>query len=80
MTAYVQGWSRQPVDVCYLDCPMPGYLLQVGDSHICLCASHARVLEGGKYRNSYRGAPLPLRTKATSWPWQDWPVELDPAA
>jgi hypothetical protein len=67
------GWSPQVYDLCWLDCPEPGYRKTWYSNEICLCAAHARVLESGRYGGSYKGAPLPPESAAVAWPW--CPVE-----
>lgn len=73
------GWSAEPYDACWLDCPDPdGYLKTWHRSQICLCMRHLSILEegkltypgrGGRWTATYRGAPLPPETVATAWPW-----------
>jgi hypothetical protein len=69
------GWQlARPFDICWLDCPEPGYLLTWRGLSICLCLPHAVKLQAGSFGGDYAGAPLPAESIATSWPWQpgDW--------
>lgn len=70
------GWSAEPVDTCWLDCDRDGHLKTWHHSEIVLCLPHARVLENGKLRQSYSGAPLPGDSAATHWPWRRQEVQL----
>ena len=58
-------------DICWLDCPEPGRLITHQGREICLCDTHHYVLERGRWGDSYEGAPLPVVTKASAWPWRD---------
>lgn len=67
------GWLIEySFDLCWLDCPEPGYLLIESDRGrcICLCLNHALDLQAGCWEGDYTGAPLPATSQATSWPWQ----------
>lgn len=71
----------EPFDLCWLDCPEPGWLLTWRGMSICLCRRHLDKLQDGCYGGSYAGAPLPPDTLAGSWPWLpgDW-SEISKAA
>lgn len=75
------GWDTSVVyDLCWLDCPEPGYLKSVISVSgavrvICLCAEHALKLEHGAYFSDYEGAPLPADSIAGQWPWQEQELE-----
>jgi len=65
------GWRvAQTYDICWLDCPQPGFLLQHDGRAICLCLEHALDLQAGCWEGDYTGAPLPPASRATTWPWQ----------
>lgn len=64
------GWETgEPFDVCWLDCPEPGFLLRHRGRVICLCPGHALILQSGCWDGDYAGAPLPPETRARAWPW-----------
>lgn len=64
-------WNMDaPWDLCWLDCPEPGYLLVSGNRCICLCLAHAVTLQAGCWHGDYSGAPLPPASRAVAWPWQ----------
>jgi hypothetical protein len=76
------GWATAEVyDLCWLDCPEPGYLKSVLSARtgvirvICLCVEHALKLENGAYFSDYEGAPLPAESIAGQWPWQEQELE-----
>jgi len=66
--------TTAPFDLCWLDCDQAGWLLtwpRRGRAEcICLCPQHALILEQGRYRQDYEGAPLPPDSKAGAWPWR----------
>lgn len=70
-----RGWDlTQVYDVCWLDCPIPGFrkVWRLPDGtaqEICLCAWHAVRLEQGEWAGDYIGAPLPEESVAADWPW-----------
>lgn len=53
------GWSEQVVDICWLACAEPGYLLQIGAYEICLCAAHVNELETSAANGGYSCADPP---------------------
>lgn len=65
-----RGWSQDVYDLCWLDCPSPGYRKTWHHSEICLCSAHAVLLENGYLNATYAGAPLPTGSRATAWPWR----------
>lgn len=76
------SWSDRPWDICWLDCPDPGYRKQWHRSEICLCAQHAWFLEEGYLGATYSGAPLPPGSRAGCWPWRPLPdivIQVVPA-
>jgi hypothetical protein len=70
-----RGWETgQVYQGCWLDCTEPGYRREWTDKHgvaweICLCLLDAEVLERGMWGGDYTGAPLPVDSKASEWPW-----------
>lgn len=70
-----KGWpvlTREPYDLCWLDCDGKGWLKTSDDGEqcICLCPAHALVLEEGAYEGDYTGALLPPGSMAGAWPWR----------
>lgn len=73
-----RGWRElagPSFDTCWLDCPDEGWLRiwqEPGKEPlcVCLCPTHALRLEAGRWGSDYSGAPLPLETMATEWPWR----------
>lgn len=69
------GWSKDPVDTCWLDCSQQGYLKRHWEKNgdvreIVLCTQHAVILEAGVFMEDYSGAPLPPSSTAGAWPWR----------
>lgn len=65
-------WSTESVDICWLDCSEPGFLLQLegpGYEIVC-CARHARELEAAKGESTYALADPPKSQSGKEWwPW-----------
>lgn len=63
------GWSRETVDICWLDCDRPGHGLSSGGHEIVLCENHIAELESTA-AHGYSQARPPRESKASWWPWQ----------
>jgi hypothetical protein len=72
-------WSRESVDLCWLDCPDAGFRLRtdlVGGFELVLCVKHARELEIARGGAPYELADPPSPpSEAFWWPWQEFSEE-----
>lgn len=70
----LKGWSKEPVDFCWMDCDRPGHNLRLPSGwEITLCSAHIKQLDkAAEEAGGYSKAAPPPYSKAESWPWSRW--------
>jgi hypothetical protein len=70
----LKGWSKEPVDFCWMDCANPGHHLKLPSGwEITLCSAHMKQLDrAAEEAGGYSKAAPPPHSKAAEWPWSRW--------